>query len=226
MEHKRGIERRARGSMAMKKTCPCDGEARSGNTVLHREGKECCGCRQPAQDVDQHVARPVPEGCKTVTRADATIKVVSCGPAAALKSHHVPGRDYPRNHSGPETFGPERPLSGLLAPGPVLKPHPHKPSKTTEKIRLQPDRENRFSWKASGGETRDSNPGDGFPPTHFPGVRLRPLGHLSVGRGIAQGRAKKARTKRPDDRHVKKIHFFSRRTPCGRGPTAHIRECD
>ncbi len=29
---------------------------------------------------------------------------------------------------------------------------------------------------------RDSNPGDGFPPTHFPGVRLRPLGHLSVPR--------------------------------------------
>ena len=29
---------------------------------------------------------------------------------------------------------------------------------------------------------RDSNPGDGFPPTHFPGVRLRPLGHRSVGR--------------------------------------------
>ena len=28
---------------------------------------------------------------------------------------------------------------------------------------------------------RDSNPGDGLPPTHFPGVRLRPLGHLSVG---------------------------------------------
>lgn len=28
---------------------------------------------------------------------------------------------------------------------------------------------------------RDSNPGDGFPPTHFPGVRLRPLGHLSAG---------------------------------------------
>ncbi len=27
---------------------------------------------------------------------------------------------------------------------------------------------------------RDSNPGDGFPPTRFPGVRLRPLGHLSV----------------------------------------------
>ena len=28
---------------------------------------------------------------------------------------------------------------------------------------------------------RDSNPGDGLPPTHFPGVRLRPLGHLSIG---------------------------------------------
>jgi hypothetical protein len=27
---------------------------------------------------------------------------------------------------------------------------------------------------------RDSNPGDGFPPTRVPGVRLRPLGHLSV----------------------------------------------
>ena len=27
---------------------------------------------------------------------------------------------------------------------------------------------------------RDSNPGAGLPPTHFPGVRLRPLGHLSV----------------------------------------------
>ena len=27
---------------------------------------------------------------------------------------------------------------------------------------------------------RDSNPGDGLPPTHFPGVRLRPLGHLST----------------------------------------------
>ncbi len=26
---------------------------------------------------------------------------------------------------------------------------------------------------------RDSNPRDSFPSTHFPGVRLRPLGHLS-----------------------------------------------
>ena len=26
---------------------------------------------------------------------------------------------------------------------------------------------------------RDSNPGDGVPPTRVPGVRLRPLGHLS-----------------------------------------------
>ena len=35
---------------------------------------------------------------------------------------------------------------------------------------------------------RDSNPRDGSPPTHFPGVRLRPLGHRSVG-GCLQGRA-------------------------------------
>ena len=34
---------------------------------------------------------------------------------------------------------------------------------------------------------RDSNPGDGFPPTHFPGVRLRPLGHLSVARFLDAG---------------------------------------
>ena len=27
---------------------------------------------------------------------------------------------------------------------------------------------------------RDSNPRYGFPYTHFPGVRLQPLGHLSV----------------------------------------------
>ena len=32
---------------------------------------------------------------------------------------------------------------------------------------------------------RDSNPRDDSSPTHFPGVRLRPLGHLSVGRKIA-----------------------------------------
>ena len=31
---------------------------------------------------------------------------------------------------------------------------------------------------------RDSNPRDGFPPTHFPGVRLRPLGHLSSVSGL------------------------------------------
>ncbi len=33
---------------------------------------------------------------------------------------------------------------------------------------------------------RDSNPGDGFPPTHFPGVRLRPLGHLSNAHRVAR----------------------------------------
>ena len=33
---------------------------------------------------------------------------------------------------------------------------------------------------------RDSNPGDGLPPTHFPGVRLRPLGHLSVTRSYTE----------------------------------------
>ena len=35
---------------------------------------------------------------------------------------------------------------------------------------------------------RDSNPGDGFPPTHFPGVRLRPLGHPTVPRAMPKPR--------------------------------------
>ena len=35
---------------------------------------------------------------------------------------------------------------------------------------------NASKWRTD----RDSNPGDGHPPTHFPGVRLRPLGHLSI----------------------------------------------
>src|SRR5690554_4878380 len=43
---------------------------------------------------------------------------------------------------------------------------------------------------------RDSNPGDGSPPTHFPGVRLRPLGHLSASpyprAGNAGGAGKQA----------------------------------
>ena len=52
---------------------------------------------------------------------------------------------------GPENIGPERPLPGLLARGPVLSP-----SRITleynEKIRPRPDRENAFAG-ASGGET-------------------------------------------------------------------------
>jgi hypothetical protein len=36
----------------------------------------------------------------------------------------------------------------------------------------------RKNWRRE----RDSNPRDGYPPTHFPGVRLRPLGHLSAAR--------------------------------------------
>ena len=35
---------------------------------------------------------------------------------------------------------------------------------------------------------RDSNPRDGLPPTHFPGARLRPLGHLSAGSHIEKVR--------------------------------------
>jgi hypothetical protein len=41
----------------------------------------------------------------------------------------------------------------------------------------------RWGRYASWRRERDSNPRDGFPPTHFPGVRLRPLGHLSACAG-------------------------------------------
>ena len=41
----------------------------------------------------------------------------------------------------------------------------------------------RCKWRRD----RDSNPGDGFPPTRVPGVRLRPLGHLSVRLSLAAG---------------------------------------
>ena len=34
------------------------------------------------------------------------------------------------------------------------------------------------NWRREG----DSNPRYGFPYTHFPGVRLKPLGHLSASR--------------------------------------------
>jgi hypothetical protein len=51
--------------------------------------------------------------------------------------------------SGPENIGPERPLPGLLAPGPVLSPS-RITLENNEKIRPQPDRENAFEG-ASGG---------------------------------------------------------------------------
>ena len=35
-------------------------------------------------------------------------------------------------------------------------------------------------WESGWRIDRDSNPGDGHPPTRFPSVRLRPLGHRSV----------------------------------------------
>jgi hypothetical protein len=43
-----------------------------------------------------------------------------------------------------------------------------------------PDRAGMRFGKLDWRSERDSNPRDGSPPTHFPGVRLRPLGHRSV----------------------------------------------
>ena len=46
---------------------------------------------------------------------------------------------------------------------------------------------------------RDSNPRDGSPPTHFPGVRLRPLGQPSVRAGLSRriGRRKRSEPGNP-----------------------------
>jgi hypothetical protein len=59
--------------------------------------------------------------------------------------------------SGPENIGPERPLLGHLAPGPVLSPS----GITLEyngKIRPQPDRENAFARASGGGDGPDIQP--------------------------------------------------------------------
>src|SRR5271157_5717242 len=47
------------------------------------------------------------------------------------------------------------------------------------------------SFRASWRRGRDSNPRYGFPHTHFPGVRLRPLGHPSGIAPIKQARARR-----------------------------------
>ena len=51
---------------------------------------------------------------------------------------------------------------------------------------------------------RDSNPGDGHPPTRFPSVRLRPLGHLSVCRHRLETAAYEATINMPQMRLVMK----------------------
>ena len=60
------------------------------------------------------------------------------------------------------------------------QPHPHNPRKQRKNPTAAGwgERFREGKWRTE----RDSNPRDGSPPTHFPGVRLRPLGQLSVGR--------------------------------------------
>ena len=56
----------------------------------------------------------------------------------------------PAQSSGPENIGPERPLRGLAAAGPVLSPT-RITLENNGKIRPQPDQENAFA-RASGGD--------------------------------------------------------------------------
>jgi hypothetical protein len=62
--------------------------------------------------------------------------------------------------SGPENIGPERPLSGNLAVGPVLSPA-RITLEHNEKIRPRPDRENAFTGASGGG---DGTGGERSPP--------------------------------------------------------------
>ena len=59
--------------------------------------------------------------------------------------------------TGPENIGPERPLPGHLAQGPVLSPSRITVEKNG-KIRPQPDRENAFARASGGGNATGSEP--------------------------------------------------------------------
>ena len=67
--------------------------------------------------------------------------------------------------------------------GASAQPHPHNPRKQQKDPAAAGSGE-RFrggKWRT----VRDSNPRDGSPPTHFPGVRLRPLGQLSLRHSLS-----------------------------------------
>ena len=99
--------------------------------------------------------------------------------------------------SGPENIGPERPIPRRPAPEASAQPRPHNPRKQRKNPAAAGSGE-RFregKWRRE----RDSNPRDGSPPTHFPGVRHRPLGHLSgdATQSLRQGRRKRPAGQEP-----------------------------
>ena len=51
---------------------------------------------------------------------------------------------------------------------------------------------------------RDSNPRDGCPPTRVPGVRLRPLGHLSIKTSRCRGSGRRKAHASPEMRHSRR----------------------
>lgn len=74
-------------------------------------------------------------------------------------------------------YRPSETASRPLGAGPGAQPHPHNPRKQRENPAAAGSGECFLKGKWRTGW--DSNPRDGSPPTHFPGVRLRPLGHPS-----------------------------------------------
>ncbi len=85
--------------------------------------------------------------------------------------------------------GENRPLESAFGPPDATasaQPLPHNPRKQRKNPAAAGSRE-RFRW-GKWRRRRDSNPRDGFPPTHFPGARLRPLGHISADHIVPQWR--------------------------------------
>ena len=99
------------------------------------------------------VRRPPPDAAELARRAPAG------GDAGGRASR-------PRADAAPRRRGRDR---GAARRGPRAAAPGARPAGLTDTSR----------WLRNWRRERDSNPRDGSPSTHFPGVRLRPLGHLS-----------------------------------------------
>ena len=124
----------------------------------------------------------------------AVVNGTPCRPASTRDINRIPA-------SIPPAFRARNALLGTLR-----SRFPRRNAAIRRFQRPVPRAERRRCWRRE----RDSNPRDGFPPTHFPGVRLRPLGHLSGRRGqTMSGTLRKTAETRPPGRSVNDLGVFS-----------------